>query len=241
MASDEAQGPFPSTLVSALHGALSDDSELRRLSWERLARAYYKPVYSYLRLRWRKPEEEASDIAQSFFARCLEKDTLASYNRDKGRFRSFLRTCLDNYVVDQRRRDTAVVRGGRLPFAVDVGTAEAEIARHAGGEVDAEACFDSEWVRQVLALAVDALRAHCRDKDKLEHMRVFERYHLESEEPPSYAALAEELSLSVTDVTNRLSYARRKFRGFVLDVLKDITASEDEFRSEARKVLGVAL
>jgi RNA polymerase sigma factor (sigma-70 family) len=242
MASEDANaGRFPSTSSSALLGALSEDRAVRRVSWERLARTYYKPVYVHLRLRWRKSEEEAYDIAQGFFARCLEKETLAGYSREKGRFRSFLRTCVDNYVVDDRRRARAAVRGGNMPFALDIASAEAEIARRGSGEIDPDGCFDAEWTRQVLALAVDALREHCNGKGKLSHFQIFERYHLESEEPPTYAALAEELSISINDVTNRLAYARRKFRGFALEVLKDITGSDEEYRSEARELLGVEL
>lgn len=216
-------------------GTMSEDAEVRRVSWDRLARAYYQPVYTYLRLRWRKSEDEARDLAQAFFARCLEKGTVAGYASEKGRFRSFLRACLDNYVLDDRRRATTVARGRAFPVAVDMARAEAEIA------CEAEEAFDAEWVRQVIALAVEALRAHCRDSGKLEHMTIFERYHLQGEDPPTYAALAAELSISVNDVTNRLAYARRKFRRYVLDVLRDITATEEEYRNEARKVLGVEL
>jgi RNA polymerase sigma factor (sigma-70 family) len=235
-------GRFPETMPSALLGALSDDHELRRRSWERIARAYHKPVYGYLRLRWRKDEEEARDIAQSFFARCLEREIVKTYDAGKARFRTFLRACLDRFVIDEGRRARAEKRGGGLPFALAIGDAEAEIAAaQRGEELDPEACFDAEWVRQVMGLALEALRAHCRDRGKEEHLRVFERYHIESDEPPSYAALAAELGLTTTDVQNRLGFARRAFRRFVLEILRDLTASEEEWKSEAQAVLGVEL
>ena len=44
------RGPFPSTQNSALLGALSEDEALRRRSWERLARAYHRPIYKHVRL-----------------------------------------------------------------------------------------------------------------------------------------------------------------------------------------------
>ena len=55
----------------------------------------------------------------------------------------------------------------------------------------------------------------------------------------SYASLAEELGVTVTDVTNYLSSARREFRRTVLEKLRDITASEEEYKAEARAILGV--
>src|SRR5258706_2606163 len=107
MSGDEAPKPggggFPSTATSLVIGALADDAELRRTSGERLARAYDKPIYKYIRLRWRKSEDEARELTQSFFARCLEKDTFASYDRARARFRTFVRVCVDNFVSNEFR------------------------------------------------------------------------------------------------------------------------------------------
>jgi RNA polymerase sigma factor (sigma-70 family) len=230
---------FPETMPSALLGALSDDGELRRRSWERIARAYHKPVYGYLRLRWRKDEEEARDVAQSFFARCLEREVFKSYDAGKARFRTFLRSCLDRFVIDEGRRARAEKRGGRAPLVLELGDAEAELA--ARGEMDPEVFFDAEWVRQVMTLGLEQLRAHCAARGKGEHLAIFERYHLDGDEPPSYAVLAEELGIGVTDVQNRLGYARRAFRRAILEILRDITASEEEWKSEVRAVLGIEL
>jgi hypothetical protein len=47
------------------------------------------------------------------------------------------------------------------------------------------------------------------------------------------------MGLPVTQVTNHLYWARREFRAAVLLVLREITASEAEFRAEARALLGV--
>ena len=56
---------------------------------------------------------------------------------------------------------------------------------------------------------------------------------------PTYAALARETGLRVTDVTNQLAWARRAFREIVLALLRDVCASDEEFRAEARDLLGV--
>jgi hypothetical protein len=45
--------------------------------------------------------------------------------------------------------------------------------------------------------------------------------------------------LEATDVTNYLAFARREFRRCVLEQLRDMTASDDEFRREAQSLLGV--
>ena len=51
--------------------------------------------------------------------------------------------------------------------------------------------------------------------------------------------LAAEFELPVTQVTNHLAWARREFRRIVLDRLREMTGSDEEFREEAKDLLGV--
>jgi hypothetical protein len=86
------------------------------------------------------------------------------------------------------------------------------------------------------------LRQRCRGTSKEVAFRLFERYDLADVEPaerPSYAELASEHGLPVTQVTNHLHWVRKEFRATVLATLREITASEAEFRAEARALLGV--
>jgi hypothetical protein len=53
--------------------------------------------------------------------------------------------------------------------------------------------------------------------------------------------LARDTGLSVSDVTNELAWARRTFRAIVLDTLRTICATDEEFRAEARDLLGADL
>jgi len=91
-------------------------------------------------------------------------------------------------------------------------------------------------------LGLQQLRASCESGGKMVHLELFERYDLDDADPkPSYAHLATEFGLAVTDVTNYLAFARREFRRCVLDQLREMTASEDEFRREAQTLLGVEI
>jgi hypothetical protein len=100
--------------------------------------------------------------------------------------------------------------------------------------------FDKEWIRSLFALAVQRLQTSCESSGKLIHFELFERYDLEESEPKlSYAQLATEFGLAATDVTNYLAFARREFRRCVLDQLREMTATEEEYNREARALLGV--
>ena len=102
--------------------------------------------------------------------------------------------------------------------------------------------FEKEWVRSVFSLALETFRAQMIAAGKETHLRLFERYVLDADdEAPkkSYKALAAEFNLSTSDVTNYLRLARREFRRIVLEKLRELTATDEEFRREARALLGV--
>ena len=112
----------------------------------------------------------------------------------------------------------------------------------APGNVDPDAYFHREWVRSLFSSAVDALRRQCDAAGKQVHFALFERYDLEGADAPDaprYATLAAEFSLPVTQVTNHLAFARREFRRHVLAQLRESAGSDEEFREEARSLLGI--
>ena len=235
---------FPLTRRSVVAGAGSGDPQTRRRAFEALVAAYWKPVYKYLRLQWHASGEDAEDLTQGFFARALEKGFFDRFDPRRARFRTYLRTCLDGFVANERKSARRLKRGGEAEHvSLDFAGAEAELGRQpppAGA--DMEEYFHGEWVRSLFGLAVEALRGRCAEAGKLAAFALFERYDLEgpdAAERPTYAALARELGLPETQVTNHLAWARREFRRLVLEALEEATGSEEEFRSEARLLVGI--
>lgn len=236
---------FPPTRGSVVLAAAHGDGEVRREALERLAASYWRPVYAYLRLRWRAAREDAEDMTQEFFAHALAKETFARFDPAKGRFRTFLRTCLDGFATNWRKAERRLKRGGggeRLPL--DFAGAEAELARLAVEEAAAlspEELFHREWARGLFARAVGELRAATLAAGRTAHWALFERYDLEgpdAAERPTYGALAAELGLTTVQVTNYLAAMRRDLRRLVLTELRAATGSEAEYRAEARALLG---
>jgi RNA polymerase sigma factor (sigma-70 family) len=245
--SSAAGGGFPATRLSVVRGAASPDPAQRERARETLAAAYWKPVYKHVRLRFRRSPEDAEDLTQAFFARAFEKDFFAGYDPAKGRFRTFLRTCLERFVANEEKAATRQKRGGdteilRLDFAAaesELRAAEAD-AGSAGSRSTAEEAFDAEWTRSLFALAIDALRRECDERGKSLHFRLFARYDLDDAgaDRPTYERLASEFGTTATNVTNHLAWARRELRRLVLETLRSLTGSDEEFRLEARLLLG---
>jgi RNA polymerase sigma factor (sigma-70 family) len=236
-------GGFPTTAISQVLAARSEDPDERARSFESLSRAYYKPVYKYVRLRWKKSEDEATDITQEFFSYALEQGIFARYEPDRARVRTYVRLCLDGFISKRERAARALKRGGNTPpVSFDVEGIEREIAYDViPASMTAEDYFDAEWTRHLLSTSVETLRRECEAKSKSRQLAIFERLDLcdNASARPTYSEVACALGISVVDVANGLSYARREFRSIVLDTLRELTATEEEFRSEALAVLGI--
>jgi len=231
---------FPLTRHSVVAAAQGRDPEERDRAMDAITSAYWRPVYKYVRLRWRVEREDAEDFTQDFFRRLLEKYSLASYDPAKGKLRTFLRTCIDRLFMNQVRDARRQKRGdAAIHVVLDFEEAEHELAAstQTGSPED---YFEKEWVRTLFALAVQRLRAQCQQAGKTMQFALFERHDLGDEDArPSYAALAEEFHITAIDVTNYLAFARREFRRSVLAQLRDMTCSDEEFQREARSLLGV--
>jgi DNA-directed RNA polymerase specialized sigma24 family protein len=234
---------FPETHRSVVLAVKSADEQERARALEVVVAAYWRPVFRHVRARFRLHDEEAEDLAQGFFAAALEKGWLARYEPARGRFRSYLLACLEAWVANQRRDSRRLKRGGGMRLVPletrdeDGETRELPLPdKH-----DLEAEFQREWSRSLFALAVKSLRERCMGTNREVAFALFERYDLEDRdaaERPRYADLAAEFSLPVTQVTNHLHWARRELREAVLTTLREITASEEEYKAEARALLG---
>lgn len=229
---------FPQTSWSAIRAAAGTDQGERERALSTLIAAYWKPVYKHIRLKWNKSTDDASDLTQSFFVAAMEKNFFRSFDPRKARFRTFLRTCLDHFLANEEKAARRIKRGGRVEFlSLDFTGAEVELARAQWSSPETlDERFEREWARSLFALALDTLRDHLETNGKQVHFQLFERYYLDDAET-SYAMLGSEFGLSSVQVTNFLALARREFRRALLDHLRALTASDEEFRREARSLL----
>jgi DNA-directed RNA polymerase specialized sigma24 family protein len=236
---------FPVTRWSVIDAVKSDDPAEQTRALDTLFAAYWKPVYKYVRLRWNRPAEDAQDLTQGFFAEMLERDLLAKYEPAKSKLRTYLRLCVDSFVINEEKAARRQKRGGNAThLALDYQAAEGELA---GATIDPasipspeslEQFFEKEWVRSLFALAVEDLRKFCSERERDRTFRLFEDYDLSGDAEISYDKLAVEYAIPVTDVTNALSWARREFRRIALERLREICGSDEEFHREARAVFG---
>ena len=233
---------FPATRLSVVQRTRSGDEETRRVALAAIIEAYWKPVYKYLRVKWSLTPEEASDLTQEFFTTALEKDVVEKYDPAKARFRTYLRMCVDGLASNVRKAERRLKRGGGVTLVpLDFETAEGEMATHEPAvAADVDELFYREWVRALLERSVADLKRAANDAGRPVMFEVFARYDLldDRDARPTYAEIARDLGLTAATVTNHLAAMRRQFRAIVLERLRELTSSEEEFEAEAARLLG---
>lgn len=231
-------GLFPATRASVVEALRASDPERRERAIGTVIELYWRPLYKYLRIRWDSDPEDAQDLIQDFFAAALERDALARFDPSRASFRTFLRLLLDHHLSNHLRAQGRLKRGG-ASLTLDFADAEHELGQAHSSELDPEALLHREWVRSVFTLALEHFRSRLQTEQRSHLYDVFAAIDLADEASrPSYREVALRLGLAETTITNHLAAARRSFRAAVLDLLREVTATEDEFRAEARATLG---
>src|SRR5262245_58468859 len=108
-------GVFATTHWSVVMRAGTAGTGEGSVALDRLCRQYWQPLYYFVRRRGYN-EPDAQDLTQGFFARLLEKDLIGAADRERGRFRTFLLTALQNYLANEWDRANRQKRGGGQQF-----------------------------------------------------------------------------------------------------------------------------
>ena len=100
--------------------------------------------------------------------------------------------------------------------------------------------FYREWVRALLERSVGDLERYAAGAGRPVMFEVFSRYDLleDTDTRPTYTEIARALNLTPATVTNHLAAMRREFRKIVLERLRELTSSDQEWEAEASRLLG---
>lgn len=229
MSSYNGPGEFQPTRWSlvARAGRVANEPDVA-LALDILCRAYWEPVYGFLR-RAGRSQEDAEDLTQEFFAELLSANTVAAADRSRGKFRTFLLAVLKRYLSRQRERANAQKRGGRIQHvSIDLGPAE---DRYQSEIVDAdtpETLFARRWANTVLELALRNLReSYTRDgKEKL--FEVIKQYLSWNEGELSYRDAADSLGMTETNLKVSVNRLRKRYKRILHDQVAETLETDDE-------------
>jgi RNA polymerase sigma-70 factor (ECF subfamily) len=206
-----------------------------RAALAELCGAYWYPLYAFIRRRGHGPDE-AADLVQGYFARLLEKGVLASADRDRGRFRSFLMADCSHYLSHERAWGSARKRGGgRAGVSIDLRDAEGRFLNEPAEGLTPEQVFERAWAVALLGRVLDALGD---EYDRGGRGEVFERLKPVLTDGPGavrYAEIAAALGSTEGAVQAAVHRLRRRYgellRAQIAATLGDPADVDDEIRS----------
>src|ERR1043166_2595363 len=140
---------FVTTHWSVVLSAGRSDTPRAHQALERLCQTYWYPLYAYVRQRGHSPED-AQDLTQEFFARLLSKKSLRQIRRGGGKFRSFLLTAMNHFLVDEWRKLKAEKRGSGQILSLDARQAETRYEREPVHKITPEKLFEQNWALALL-------------------------------------------------------------------------------------------
>lgn len=177
-------------------------SDHRQRALETLCRAYWLPIYGYLRRRGHAPAD-AEDLTQGFFIYLLESDFLDRPDPAKGRFRGYLVGALRHFVSEHFERAAARKRGGGARF-VDWDSLDAErdfaALQSDGSHADPAQLFERGWALTLFAGALGKLEDEQRNAGRLRAFQVLKPFLSATPTRGDYERAAATLATSRTTI-----------------------------------------
>jgi RNA polymerase sigma-70 factor (ECF subfamily) len=186
------------------------------------------------------PFDRAQDLTQGFFAYLLEDRTLSVATPDKGRFRSFLKGVLRNYLLHEWRRERAEKRGGGQPLlTLDYVHAESVYKLEPADDQTPERAFEQRWARILLARVFEQLREQTAGATGLARFRLLEPFLTGQPGGGSLKRVAAELEMSESAVKVTLHRMRRRFGELLRNEVARTVHEPDEVDREIRYLFEV--
>lgn len=230
---------FATTLWTTVLQAGSAETTQARAALEHLSRAYWYPLYAFVRRQGHSPHD-AQDLTQAFFARLLEKHWLADVNRERGRFRSFLLAAMRHFLANEWDRARAQKRGGgRQCIELDAASAETRYALEPADNATPERIFERRWAMTLLDRVLARLRQEHQQGGKGARFDVLKGALTGDRSALPYAQLGEQLDASEGAVKVAVHRLRQRYRELLREEIANTVASEADVEDELRHLFAL--
>jgi RNA polymerase sigma-70 factor (ECF subfamily) len=241
----QSGGPraFATTHWSVVAAAGEGGSEPARNALETLCRAYWYPVYAYVR-RKGYPPAEAQDLTQEFFAQLIARNHFSLADRTKGRFRAFLLATLDYFLAREWRRAHRQKRGGQFRFiSLDEHPPEERYQLEPADHETPERQFLRQWALAVLKQAMSALQRECEANGKAALFQEAKSLLSGERHTAAYAQISRNLNMAEGTARVAVHRLRERYGELLRSEVAHTVTSEAEVDEELRflfQVLGPA-
>ncbi len=230
-------GGFPTTHWSVVLSAGDGSLPNAKAALERLCRAYWYPLYVYVRWQGRSVED-AQDLTQEFFARLLQRDYLRLSDPARGRFRTFLLTALKRFLVNDWKKGRAVKRGGgQTVISWNQQETESRFLVEPADQTTPEKAFEKRWALIVLEQVLERLREEFTAGGQTERFERLKVLLWGEKDSPSYAEVAAELGLTEGALKVAVHRLRQRYRELLRAEIANTVERPEEVDDELRHLI----
>ena len=229
-------GQFHTTRWTLVMASARDQSQTGRAALAALCQVYWYPLYAFARRRGHSPHD-SQDLTQGFFLHLLEHRALSGVDRLKGKFRSFLLACFQNYLSAETRRAHRLKRGGQCEFvSLDLESAENRYQYEPEDYLTAEKIFEARWALTLLDHAMTVLREEYVGRGKELVFNTLKGYVGigENTSKASYEEAAKALGIGVGTVKTFIHRLRNRYLAVVREEVARTVSDPAEIQSEIR-------
>jgi RNA polymerase sigma factor (sigma-70 family) len=232
--SNEAQRIFPRTRWSLVLAATQKNSSESAAALESLCRAYWYPLYAYVR-RCGQPPHDAQDLTQEFFCRLLEKRWLDSADREKGKLRTYLIVALKSFMNKEWRHASSQRRGGgQSHVPLDTEFAESRYATDPSATLAQDEAFDRQWALMLLELTMNRLRAEFAVARQQDDFDILKGCLMAKRGGIDYAMVAARLGMNEGAARVAAHRLRKRFREIYREEISQTLADDADVEGELR-------
>jgi RNA polymerase sigma factor (sigma-70 family) len=232
---------FPDTSWSEIVAAAEQASPRAQVALQNLCLHYWYPLYAFVR-RNAVDREEAEDLTQAFFTRVLQKGYLREYDRDRGRFRTFLLACLKHFLANERDRASALKRRGSaadLPLEFDFGDAEGKLLREPPDEQTPETLYERQWALNVLARVQTRIAQEYERAGKTRQFEQLRIFVMDENSPLPYREIAVKLGTTEGALKVTVHRLRRRFRELLRNEIAQTVIAPEEVEQEIEFLMSI--
>jgi RNA polymerase sigma-70 factor (ECF subfamily) len=205
---------------------------------ENLCRTYWYPLYAYVRSRGRSAHD-AQDLTQEFFRRILEKKYLKLADPEKGKFRTFLLTSMDNFLFNDWEKSQAIKRGGgQENISIDSDKLENRYILEASNGNSPDKIYDKSWALALLENVLNQLSGEYAQTGKQGLFEALKGRALgDAGSDEDYCALSERLKVSQGSLRVGAHRMRERYRELLFTEVSHTVSSVEDVDGELRHLI----
>ena len=225
---------FATTHWSAVLSAGENDSAQAEAALASLCRAYWYPLYAYVR-RQGHPVEDAQDLTQEFFARLLERKYLRRADPNRGRFRTFLLTSLKHFLINEWNKANREKRGGgRQIISLDAEKTETRFRAEPADDRSPDKAFERRWAMVLLDRVLDQLHDEFAAAERGQLFEELKSCLTDDENQNTYTEIGRRLGMTESNLKVTVHRLKRRYRELlraeIARTVEDPKAVDEEMR-----------